>query len=120
MVAVAVQYADNILKVFATSISIILSSLFSYLILNDLTGNIDVFISECSQISYFKMINIILFHKNETQKTIFALIRCGSIVYNGNSISRHIHRHVWTIRKTRWLSYHVAHQSAKPTPKTKI
>ncbi len=31
-----VKYADNILKGFATSISIIVSSIFSYLILNDL------------------------------------------------------------------------------------
>ena len=38
MVAVAVKYADNILKVFATSISIIVSSIFSYLVLDDLTG----------------------------------------------------------------------------------
>merc|ERR1739844_736225 len=36
MVAVAVKYADNILKVFATSISIIVSSIFSYLVLDDL------------------------------------------------------------------------------------
>jgi len=38
MVAVAVKYADNILKVFATSISIIVSSIFSYLVLDDLTA----------------------------------------------------------------------------------
>lgn len=31
-----VKYADNILKGFATSISIIVSSVFSYLVLNDL------------------------------------------------------------------------------------
>ena len=43
MVAVAVKYADNILKVFATSISIIVSSIFSYLVLDDLTGKDSVF-----------------------------------------------------------------------------
>ena len=40
MVAVAVKYADNILKVFATSIAIIISSVFSYLFLHDLSGNV--------------------------------------------------------------------------------
>ena len=43
MVAVAVKYADNILKVFATSISIIVSSIFSYLVLDDLTGKNQTF-----------------------------------------------------------------------------
>ena len=32
-----VKYADNILKGFATSISIIVSSVFSYMVLNDLS-----------------------------------------------------------------------------------
>jgi len=36
VVAMTVKYADNILKGFATSISIIVSSVFSYLVLNDL------------------------------------------------------------------------------------
>merc|ERR1711981_1047230 len=36
VVAMTVKYADNILKGFATSISIIVSSIFSYLVLNDL------------------------------------------------------------------------------------
>jgi len=44
MVAVAVKYADNILKVFATSISIIVSSIFSYLVLDDLTAGTLFFI----------------------------------------------------------------------------
>jgi len=37
VVAMTVKYADNILKGFATSISIIVSSVFSYLVLNDLS-----------------------------------------------------------------------------------
>ncbi len=36
VVALTVKYADSILKGFATSISIILSSVLSYLLLNDL------------------------------------------------------------------------------------
>merc|ERR1711902_196353 len=36
VVAMTVKYADNILKGFATSISIIVSSVFSYLVMNDL------------------------------------------------------------------------------------
>jgi len=36
VVAVAVKYADNILKVFATSVSIVLSTVCSYLVLDDL------------------------------------------------------------------------------------
>lgn len=35
VVAVVIKYADNILKGFATSLSIIISALISYLVLND-------------------------------------------------------------------------------------
>merc|ERR1712008_150383 len=37
VVAATIKYADNILKGFATSVSIIVSSVFSYLVLNDLS-----------------------------------------------------------------------------------
>ena len=40
LIAAVIAYADNIIKGFATSISIVLSTIFSFLILNDLALNL--------------------------------------------------------------------------------
>lgn len=49
MIAVVVKYADNILKGFAVSLSIILSSVTSYLFLGDLqlSGYVGTVVSNC-------------------------------------------------------------------------
>ena len=65
-----VKYADNILKGFATSISIIVSSIFSYLVLNDLIPGGFFIIGTCLVIiATFMYGNASLFMlKSETTK----------------------------------------------------
>lgn len=80
MVAVAVKYADNILKVFATSISIIVSSIFSYLVLDDLTGKDNVSFAFTTR--FFQILTVVTVTIND--KFFFEfLISAGTLFFIG-------------------------------------